>query len=290
MSSYAIVTDSTCDLPQTIVTQYNIIVIPLEFTIDGHSYLNTTDETALPAKEFYKLLREGSVSLTSQIPVQRYLEIFEKILLEGKDVLYLCFSSALSGSFNSSWVAAGELSFEYPKRKIYIVDTKAASLGEGLLVYHAAIRKEHGYTIEKLKMWVEENRDHFCHWFIVDDLHHLKRGGRISPTTAAVGTLLNVKPVLRVDSEGHLIPMEKVRGRRKALGKLVDVMEKNCTEPEEQTVFIGHGDCLEDAKYLEQLVRSRIPVKDVLIEYIGPIIGSHTGPDMVSLFYRGTGK
>lgn len=290
MCDYVIVTDSTCDLPQAIVDQLNINVIPMGFTIGDQAYLNYTDERELSTKEFYNLLRKGNVSMTSQVSVQRYLDEFENILQEGHDIIYLCFSSALSGSFNASNVAANDLLEKYPQSKIYIVDTKAASLGEGLLVYHAVIKKRQGCPIDELKTWVEENRDSFCHWFIVDDLHHLKRGGRISSTTEMLGTLLSVKPILHVDNEGCLISMEKISGRKRALRKLLDKMEETYTVTEDQTVFISHGDCVEDAEYLADLVRSRIPVKDVLIGFTGPVIGSHTGPGMVGLFYRGIKK
>lgn len=290
MSDYVIVTDSTCDLPQTLVHQLDIIVIPMEFSIGDRTYLDYADERELSIRVFYKLLREGNNSKTSQIPLQRYLETFNKILLEGKDILYLCFSSSSSGSFGSSHIAANELLSNFPQRKIIIVDTKAASLGEGLLIYHAAMKKQKGCPIDELKTWVEENRDCFCHWFIVDDLHHLRRGGRISSTAEVLGTILNVKPVLHVDTEGCLVLLDKVRGSKKSLGRLVDRMERTCINPEEQTVFIGHGDCIKNAEYLESLVRNRIPVKDVLIGFTGPVIGSHTGPGMVGLFYRGTRK
>lgn len=290
MCDYAIVTDSTCDLPHTLVQQLDITVIPMAFTVDDQTYIHYPDERELSAKAFYHLLRQGYASVTGQITISGYLDVFDRILAQGRDILNLCFSSALSGSFNSCCVAARELSEKYPRQKIHVVDTKAASLGEGLLVYHAAMRRQQGCALEELKTWVEENRNRFCHWFTVDDLHYLRRGGRISATARTLGTLLSVKPVLHVDDEGRLVLMEKARGRKNALGKLVDAMEKSCVRPEEQTVFIGHGDCAADAEYLAHAVRRRMPVRDIITGFIGPVIGSHTGPGMVGLFYRGTEK
>ncbi len=288
MNEFVIVTDSTCDLAQPVVDRIGVTVIPMEFSVDDKTYLNYPDERALSSAAFYNMLRGGACAKTSQITVRKYMDVFGSILAQDRDVLYLCFSSALSGSFDSANVAARELSSSYPLRRVYIVDTRAASLGEGLFVVHAAEKKKDGCTIEELRAWAEENRDSYAHWFTVDDLQHLKRGGRITSASAALGTLLSVKPVLCVDRLGQLIFKEKAHGRKKALHKLAEKMEASCTEPETQTVFISHADCAADAEYLAQLVRSRLPVKDIMIGHTGPVIGSHTGPGMVGLYYRGS--
>jgi DegV family protein with EDD domain len=287
MRKFVIVTDSTCDLPQTFVEQTGVGVIPMEFTVGELTYLNFPDERELSTKEFYRLLREEVTSKTSQITVCTYMDIFDKILEAGHDILYLCFSSSLSGSYDSSLVAARELAVKYPQRRIYPVDTKCASMGEGLLVCRAAEKKREGCTLEEVKTWVEEYRDKVCHWFIVDDLNHLKRGGRLSAATAALGTLLNLKPVLRVNRDGKLLLSEKAHGRKKALNMLADKMKETCQEPNSQMVFISHGDCAEDAECLANLVRRRFGVKEVVVGWTGPIIGSHTGPGMLGLYYFG---
>lgn len=290
MNEYVILTDSTSDLNPQIINDLNIVVIPLQFTIGEKSYYDYADERELSIKNFYDMLRGGAMSTTAQINTAQYIDVFEPYLKEGKDVIYICFSSGLSGSYNSSCLAAQELSEKYPNQKVYSVDSLAASMGEGLLVYNAVMRKKAGLSIDELKKWVEDNRNHLCHWFTVDDLHHLKRGGRVSSAAAVVGSMLGIKPVLHVDNEGHLIPVEKVRGRQRSLETLVQKMEESCIAPQDQVIMISHGDCLEDAKIVEELVRTKLHVKDVLINYIGPVIGTHSGPGTVALFYMGKQK
>nr|WP_279386034.1 DegV family protein [Schnuerera ultunensis] len=199
----------------------------------------------------------------------------------------MSFSSALSGTYNAALMVAKNLEKEYPERKIYVVDSLAASMGQGLLVYYCAEQKRSGKSIEEVKDWLIENRLQLCHWFTVDDLFHLKRGGRISGTIALVGTVLGVKPVLHVDNEGRLVPVRKVRTRKKSLISLVDEMEKTCINPTEQIVFISHGDSIDDALYVEKLVRDRLNVKDIKINYVDPVIGAHSGPGTIALFFIG---
>jgi DegV family protein with EDD domain len=212
----------------------------------------------------------------------------EPILQQGRDILDIAFSSGLSATYSSAKIACEELSEKYPERKVFAVDTLAASLGQGLLVYHAAGQKRAGKSIEEVRDWVEQNKLHLCHWFTVDDLNHLKRGGRISGATALFGTMLNIKPVMHVDDEGHLIPMGKARGRRASLDALADHMEETAIDPGSQIVFISHGDCQEDANYLADEIRRRMGVKNFVIGNCGPVIGTHSGPGTMALFFFGT--
>lgn len=288
MRNYVIITESTADLPSKIVEEMGITVIPMAFDIAGKSYLNYPDNRELSAHEFYDKVRNGEKSTTSLINSAYFINLFESVLKSGKDILYIAFSSGLSGTYNASLIAAEELKEKYNDAKIICVDTKAASVGEGLIVYTAAKKKQEGMDIDELHIWLLNNVLKVCHWFTVDDLNHLKRGGRISAISATLGTALNIKPVLHVDNEGHLVPMSNVRGRKKSLHALVEHMTETCVSPEEQVIFIGHGDCIEDAEYVEKLVRENFKVKDVVINYIGPVIGSHSGPGTVALFFFGT--
>ena len=285
MSNYKIVTDSTSDLPVKLIEELDLHVIPMLYTVDGKDYLNTPDEKELSSHDFYDLLRAGKTSTTTQINSEVFKDEVRPYLQQGLDVLYLGFSSGLSSTFNSVRLATAELKEEFPDRRVVALDTLAASLGEGLIVYHAAMRKKEGLSIDEVAAWVEENKLHLAHWFTVDDLNHLKRGGRVSGAAAFVGTMLNIKPVLHVDDEGHLIPVDKIRGRRKSLEELVAHMEKTAIKPSEQTVFISHGDALEDAKYVEMLVRERFGVQTIYINPIGPVIGTHSGPGTIALFF-----
>ena len=237
---------------------------------------------------FYQRLRAGEVATTAAVNMNQYVEAIEPLLQAGRDVLVLAFSSGLSATFQSSKLAVEELSEKYPERKLYTVDTLCASLGQGLLVWYAAQERKKGRTIEEVRDWAEANKLSLCHQFTVDDLHFLKRGGRISATTAVVGSMLQIKPVLHVDDEGHLINIGKARGRQSSLKALVDKMEKTVTEAGKQTVFISHGDCLEDAEAVAQMVRERFGTQDIRINYVGPVIGAHSGPGTLALFYLGT--
>ena len=286
MSDYVIVTDSSADLPASLVQELGVEVLPLSFTVQGKTYHNYPDDREMDPKVFYKMLRDGEMATTSAVNVAEYTNMLEPFLQAGKHVLVLAFSSGLSTTYQSSVIAVNELSEQYPDRKIYTVDTLCASLGQGLLVWHAVQEQKKGKSIEEVRDWVEENKLHLCHWFTVDDLHFLKRGGRISAATAVVGTMLSIKPVLHVDDEGHLISMGKARGRGASLTALVDHMEQTVTDVD--TVFISHGDCLADAEKVAADVKKRFGTKDVVINNVGPVIGAHSGPGTLALFFLGT--
>lgn len=288
MSSYAIITDSSADLDQELVERLGVDVVPLSLDLGGKIYRDWPDRRELDPKELYARLRAGEVATTSAVNVADAREAIEPHLKAGEDVLFLAFSSGLSSSCQSVRLAVGELLEEYPQRKCYVVDTLCASLGEGLLVYLTALKRQEGGTIEEARDFAEEQKLHLCHWFTVDDLQFLKRGGRISAATAMLGTMLSIKPVLHVDNEGHLINIAKARGRQASIKALVDRAAQSAIQPAGQTMFICHGDCLEDAQYLEGLVRERFGVKTVHIGYTGPVIGSHSGPGTLALFFLGT--
>ena len=288
MSDFVILTDSSADLGADMVQQLDVQVLPLSFSMGQQIYHNYPDNREIDPHAFYQLLRQGEVATTSAVNVAQYTDALEPLLQAGKDVLILAFSSGLSTTYNSSRIAVEELSEKYPERKLYTVDTLCASLGQGLLVYLAAKQRSEGRSIDEVRDWAEENKLHMCHQFTVDDLHFLKRGGRISATTAVVGSMLQIKPVLHVDNEGHLINIAKARGRQASLKALVDKMEKTATDPANQVVFISHGDCLEDAHTVEKMVKERFGVKEVYINYVGPVIGAHSGPGTLALFYVGS--
>ncbi|MEG2679532.1 MAG: DegV family protein, partial [Oscillospiraceae bacterium] len=254
----------------------------------GKTYQNHPDNRDMDPKLFYELLRNEERATTAAVNVADYTELLTPILQSGKDVLILVFSSGLSATYQSACLAAGELSEEFPDRKIMTVDTLAASLGQGLLVWHAAQLKNAGKSMEEVAQWVEENKLHLCHWFTVDDLHFLKRGGRVSAATAVLGTMLSIKPVMHVDNEGHLINMAKARGRKASMVALVDNMEKTAIDPANQMVFLSHGDCLEDAQKVADMVKERMGVKEVILNNVGPVIGAHSGPGTLALFFLGT--
>ena len=288
MSDFVILTDSSADLSADMVQKLNVEVLPLGFVLDNQSYRNYPDNRDMDPHVFYERLRAGNVATTNAVNVAQYVEALEPLLQSGKDVLVLAFSSGLSTTYNSSRLAVEELSGRYPERKLYTVDTLCASLGQGLLVWYAARERDRGRSIEEVRDWIEEHRLNICHQFTVDDLHFLKRGGRISAATAVVGTMLQIKPVLHVDNEGHLINIGKARGRQASLKALVDKMEQTALDSGSLTVFISHGDCLEDARTVADMVRNRFGVEEVYINYVGPVIGAHSGPGTVALFYAGT--
>ena len=290
MNGYQIITDSTTDLSPALAEELGIEIIPMEITLSGASYLQFPDERALSNRTFYERLASGETATTNQINATTFTETFERYLQAGTDVLDIGFSSGLSGTYNNSRLAAQELSEKYPGRRILVLDSLAASMGEGLLVYHAVQKQREGMGIDELASWVEANRNRLAHWFTVDDLNFLKRGGRVSGAAALFGTMLGIKPVLHVDNDGHLIPVEKVRGRKNALDALVNHMEKAVEHPENQAIFISHGNAPEDAEYVAKQVKARFSVPKVYINYIGPVIGSHAGPGTVALFFLGKSK
>lgn len=288
MSDFVMLTDSSADLSAQMVQQADVEVIPLSFNIQGRTYHNYPDNREMDPALFYDMLRAGELATTAAVNVGEYVQAIEPFLEQGRDVLVLAFSSGLSGTYNSSRLAVEDLQEKYPQRKIYTVDTLCASLGQGLLVWLAAQQRKEGKSIEEVRDWVEANKLSLCHQFTVDDLHFLKRGGRISATTAVVGSMLQIKPVLHVDDEGHLINIGKARGRHASLKALVDKMEKTVTEEGKKTVFISHGDCLKDAETVAEMVRQRFGTQDIRINYVGPVIGAHSGPGTLALFYLGT--
>ena len=287
MRDYIIVTDATSDIPNEMANELNVKVVPMSFSLGEKNYNHYPDYRELDIKTFYDKQRAGQTSLTTQINVAVYLDFFEEIIKSDKDALYISFSSALSSTYQSSVLATKELNEKYPDFKIITIDSKAATLGETLLVKLAAQKKSEGMNIEDLSKWVADNHLKVCHYFTVDDLNHLKRGGRMTAMTAFIGTALDIKPILHVNDEGKLIPLDKVRGRKKALKVLFNYLAELSENLEEQTIFIGHGDCIEDARYLESLIKEAYKVKEVIIHPIGPIIGSHTGPGAITLFFLG---
>ena len=287
MAEYVIFTDSTTDLTPELVAEMDVQVLPMRFMLDGKEYRNYPDNRELSPKEFYDKLRAGSMSTTSQINSAAFIEAFTPVLEAGKDILYVAFSSGLSGTYQSACLAAEDLREQFPERTIECVDTLQASMGEGLVAYAAAMLKKDGMSLAELAAWLRENVQRFCAWFTVDDLMFLKRGGRLSGVAAVAGTLLGIKPVLHVDPDGHLIAMEKVRGRKASLDGLVRHFETSAENHADQTVFISHGDCLEDCQYVADKIKA-FDVKRICIGTIGPVIGAHSGPGTVALFFTGS--
>ena len=284
MSNYVITSDTTCDLPESYTKEHGIDIIPLYYNLDNVVY---GEEQNLEPSDFYNRMRNGTLPTTMACNPESTEKCFRKHLEQGLDILHIAFSSALSSSYNTVAVVGRELAEEFPERKIIVIDSKAASLGEGLYVYKAVCNRTNGMSIEDNAKWLEKNKLHVCHQFTVDDLHHLHRGGRVSKATAIIGTMINVKPVLHVDDEGALVSLSNVHGRKKALNTLVDNMEKTCKGYENDVAFISHGDCIEDANYVAEQIKSRLGVKEVIINYVCPTVGAHSGPGTVALFFMG---
>lgn len=284
MRDYVITVNSTVDLPKEWLEERKVPVIPLKYTIDNETY---TDMEGLSSKEFFEKLRDGKMATTSQINPEEARAQLEPFLKEGKDVLHLGFSSGLSGTYNSMRIAGEELKEEYPEAKIIIIDTLCACLGEGLLLYKALQLKEAGKTIEETAKWVEENKLHICHNVTVDDLFHLHRGGRISKASAVLGSVVQIKPIIHMDENGKLQVIGKERGRKKSLNKIVDMAVEQIKGWDNDIAMITHGDCQEDAEYVAKLVQERLGIENILINNIGTVIGSHTGPGVVAVFVMG---
>lgn len=284
MRDYVITVNSTVDAPKEWLAERHVPVVPLKYTIDGETY---TDMEGLSAKEFFAKLREGKMSVTSQVNPEEAAELLEPYVKEGKDVLHLGFSSGLSGTLNSMRLGAEMLMEKYPDAKIIVIDTLCACLGESLLLYYALKEKAKGRTIDEVAQWAEENKLHVCHNVTVDDLNHLHRGGRVSKTTAVLGTLVQIKPIIHMDNEGKLQVIGKERGRKKSLNKIVDMAVEQSEGWENDIVMITHGDCITDAEYVAGLVREKMGVNNILINNIGTVIGSHTGPGVVAVFCMG---
>ena len=285
MSEYVIFTDSACDIPEEILREWGVEYRWLTYTFDGE--FKQYSNYGLPYPEFYDRVRKGGVARTSAVNADAFLDGFESILQTGNDILYIGFSSGLSSTYDAACIAAKELLEKYPGRKIRCVDTRAASAGFGLLLYMAVEKKKEGASLEENEQYILDNRFHLCHWFTVEDLIYLKRGGRISATTAIVGNILSFKPVMHMDDSGHLINMFKVRGRKNSLIALADKYGELALDPSGGTVFISHGDCLDDAQKLADMLRERFGVKVAKIVYVGPVIGAHSGPGTIALFFLG---
>ena len=282
--SYKIITDSCCDFPRELSRQLNIDTVELSLLFRDTTYHGLTDAQV---KEMYDALRSGEKASTAAANPQDWSNAIEPVLAQGQDALVLAFSSGLSTTYQSAVIASQELAEKYPERTVKVVDTLCASMGQGLLVWYACKKQEAGMSLEELYDWCEKSKLNLCHWFTVDDLMFLKRGGRINAATALVGTMLNIKPVLHVDDDGHLINVSKVRGRKSALNALVAKLGETGLPGENETVFISHGDCLEDAQYVAQQLKEKYGVKEVIISYVGAVIGSHAGPGTVALFFLG---
>ncbi len=288
MNPYVIMTDTTADLPESYIREHELSILSLKYMMDGETY---DREHPLQVEDFYIKMRAGSMPTTSQVNPEEARSTIYAHLEKGFDVLYIAFSSGLSGTYNSGKIAAQEIREDglFPERKIVVVDSLCASLGEGLLVHQAVKQKEAGKSLEEVADWLEKNKLHICHNFTVDDLFHLHRGGRVSKATAILGTMMNVKPVLHVDDEGHLTAIGKVRGRKKSVSALAERMAEQIKGYEDQNdiVFISHGDCIEDVEYLKKLIEEKFGIHEFLVNYVGPTIGAHSGPGTLALFFIG---
>jgi len=290
MADFVLFTDSCSDLSLAMVKKIGVEVIPMSFMVDDKIYRNYPDEREMTTKNFYDLLRNKKTSSTSQLNPQEFDDIFRKYLEKGLDVLYIAFSSALSGTYASAVQAGPNLEKEYPGRKVVAVDSLAASMGLGLLTWHAATLKKQGKTLEEIQEWLEKNKKRLDHLFTVDDLMYLKRGGRLSAVVATIGTIIKLKPLLHVSPEGKLVQTGVARGRRQALNRMVDRMMQTIEQPLELPIFISHGDCPEDVEYMSEQVKMRIPGAIIETGYIGPVIGSHSGPGTIAIYYLGNDR
>lgn len=289
MRDYVIMTDSCCDLSAAEVAESQLIVVPLTFTMDGKTYRDTPNHEDMSLEEFYQKLRKGKECTTAAVNVGGFLDAMRTVLQTGKDILCVNFSSALSTTYQSACIAAEELRQEFPESRIIVIDSLAASRGQGMLVWYAAKKKAEGKSIDEVADWVREMAPHQDHWFTVFDLNHLRRGGRLNATSAIVGTVLSIKPILHTDAEGKLTPVSKVRGMRAALDGLVKKMDELGIRPlEDQTVFICHADAQDSVDYVVSLLKNRFGITDVRAEFIGPVIGSHTGAGTLGLFFFGS--
>lgn len=287
MKQFILATDACSDLTAEIVKKHDIAIIPMVLEIEGKTYTHHLDERELSLNYFYNQLRDKKVSRTSLVNVGEFVQFFTGLLEKGQDILYVALSSALSGTYQSAMMAIDMLKDDYPDRKIIAVDTLSASLGEGYLVWRAALLKEEGKSIDEVTAWLEANKYNLRHLFTVEELGTLKRGGRLSGTAAFFGTLLGVKPILHVTYDGKLSVLHKVVGRKKSLTEMIDIMGKQIVNSEEQVVFIAHGDCLDEAKEVGGLIRAKMKIKDLMYSYIGPVIGSHSGPGTIAVFFMG---
>ena len=268
--------------------ELELTVVPLTVHIDGHDYPNLLDGSAISFEDFYGKIRGGVLATTSAANVGQFQEAMRPILAAGKDIVSINFSSALSTTYQSACIAAQDMKEEFPDANIYVVDSLSASLGQGLLLYLTVQKKREGLSAQELVQWVEDNKLHIDHWFTVDDLNYLKMGGRLSAGAAFFGSMLSIKPVMHTSDEGKLVPVSKVRGRKASLKALIDKIAELGIEPSEQVMFICHADCEVEARAVAEEMKARYGVKEVYINYIGPVIGSHTGPNTMGIFFVGT--
>ena len=288
MRDFVIMTDSCCDMTAQTAKDLGLVVLPLSLQMGDNVYRNWLDGRDIGFEDFYARIRAGETAITSAVNVGDFEVEMRKVLDDGKDILCINFSSALSTTYQSAVIAADELRQEYPEAKICVVDSLCASLGQGLLLYLCVQEKRKGRSIEEVHAFAEATKGSICHWFTVDDLNHLKRGGRISGATALFGTMLSIKPVMHVDDEGRLVPVSKARGRKASLLALVDRMAETAVDPASGPVFISHGDCEGDALFVAGEITRRFGNKDIYINYVGPVIGNHSGPGTMALFFVGT--
>ena len=288
MRDYIIMTDSCCDLTDHMAKELELTVVPLTVHIDGQDYPNLLDGSAISFEDFYSKIRAGKLATTSAANVGQFQEAMRPILAAGKDIVSINFSSALSTTYQSACIAAQDMKEEFPDANIYVVDSLSASLGQGLLLYLTVQKKREGLSAQELVQWVEDNKLHIDHWFTVDDLNYLKMGGRLSAGAAFFGSMLSIKPVMHTSDEGKLVPVSKVRGRKASLKALIDKIAELGIEPSEQVMFICHADCEVEARAVAEEMKARYGVKEVYINYIGPVIGSHTGPNTMGIFFVGT--
>lgn len=282
--AYRIITDTCCDLWADFYKDLNVDVIALTVNFKGQNYDSYTESWL---KDFYNGLRDGEAAQTAAVNPEGWKTVIEPALVSGEDALVLAFSSGLSTTYQSAVIAAEELQEQYPGRKVNVVDSLCASMGQGLLLWYACKNRDAGMSLEELTAWCEDHKLNLCHWFTVDDLMYLKRGGRVSAATALVGTMLQIKPVMHVDNEGHLVKVSTARGRKASLDALAKKLAETGIPDANDTVFISHGDCKEDADYLANKLKADYGVKEVITYYVGAVIGSHSGPGTVALFFLG---
>jgi DegV family protein with EDD domain len=284
---YVIITDSTTDLPQSMADSLGLEIIPYIFLMDGDNYLNYLDHRVLSSKDFYDALRQGKTASTSLVTEQRYIETFEPFLEKGKDILYLCLSSGLSSSYSQSLLAAKYLQDKYPDRKLIMIDSLSASMGQGMLAYYASHARKEGKSLQETAEYVKVLIPHIIHWVRADDLHHLRRGGRVSGAAAFMGSMLNIKPMIHVNDEGRLVPVAKMRGKAKSLEFMVSQLETNIREPHNQVIFISHSDVPEEALELADMITKKMGKREFVINDIGPVIGAHSGPGTLVVIFLG---
>ena len=282
--AYRIITDTCCDFPQEMYDALNLSVVHLCVRFRNAEHAHYTEEWL---KNMYNGLRAGEPASTAAANPDDWASVIEPALKNGEDALVMAFSSGLSTTYQSAVIAANDLAEQYPDRKIIVVDTLCASMGQGLLVWYACQKRDAGLSLEEVAQWCEDHKQNLCHWFTVDDLMYLKRGGRIGAATAIIGTMLQIKPILHVDHEGHLVSVSKTRGRKASIIALADKVGELGLDGENETVFISHGDCIDDANTLANLLKERYGIKNVIISYVGGVIGSHSGPETLALFFLG---